>query len=243
MKSVIVLSGGMDSATALYKVINDAEASRPDGVHALSFDYGQRHVKELAFARELCATLGIRHTVIALHIPLASALTDPGRGIPLGHYAHETMQQTVVPNRNAIMLSIAWGVAVSDDAGQVVAGMHAGDHPIYPDCRPEFVHALEQALRLGNDGFGDPGLIFLTPFITMTKADIVREGSAYPRPVPYDRTWSCYLGRELHCGRCGTCVERKEAFELAGIPDPTVYERVDRQSTLRNVSDIRRPGD
>jgi 7-cyano-7-deazaguanine synthase len=225
MKSVIVLSGGMDSATALYKVINDAAAPAPGDVHAVSFDYGQRHIKELAFAAGLCTTLGIRHTVIDLQIPLASALTDPEREIPLGHYAHESMQQTVVPNRNAIMLSVAWGVAVSEGAGQVVAGMHAGDHPIYPDCRPEFVHALEHALRLGNEGFGDPALSFFTPFITVTKADIVREGSAYLRPVPYERTWSCYQGRELHCGRCGTCVERREAFELAGIPDPTTYER------------------
>lgn len=237
MKSVVVLSGGMDSATALYKVINDDGSPPPDDVHGLSFDYGQRHVKELAFAAGLCATLGIRHTVIALQVPLASALTDTEREIPLGHYAHETMRQTVVPNRNAIMLSIAWAVAVSEGAGQVVAGMHAGDHPIYPDCRPEFVHALERSLQLGNEGFGDPALAFFTPFIHMTKADIVREGSAYRRPVPYGQTWSCYLGRTLHCGRCGTCVERREAFELAGVTDPTVYENVDGQSTLRNVSE------
>lgn len=224
MRSVVVLSGGMDSATALYKVINDPGCSAPDDVRAVSFDYGQRHVKELAFAAGLCATLGIRHTVINLQIPLASALTDPEREIPLGHYAHASMQQTVVPNRNAIMLSVAWGIAVSEVAGQVVAGMHAGDHPIYPDCRPEFVYALEHALQLGNEGFGDPALAFFTPFITMTKADIVREGSAYRRPVPYEQTWSCYQGRELHCGGCGTCVERREAFELAGIPDPTTYE-------------------
>ncbi len=225
MRSVVVLSGGMDSATALYKVINDPGSSAPEDVHAVSFDYGQRHVKELAFAAGLCAILGIRHTVINLQIPLASALTDPEREIPLGHYAHESMQQTVVPNRNAIMLSVAWGVAVSEVSGQVVAGMHAGDHPIYPDCRPEFVHALEHALQLGNEGFGDPALAFFAPFIRMTKADIVREGSAYPRPVPYEQTWSCYQGRELHCGRCGTCVERREAFELARVPDPTTYER------------------
>jgi len=228
MKSVIVLSGGMDSATALYKVINGPGSPAPEDLHAVSFDYGQRHVKELVFAAALCAALGSRHTVIDLQVPLASALTDPAREIPLGHYAHESMQQTVVPNRNAMMLSVAWGIAVSERAGQVVAGMHAGDHPIYPDCRPEFVHALEYALRLGNEGFGDPALVFFTPFITMSKADIVREGSAYPRPVPYEQTWSCYQGRELHCGRCGTCVERKEAFELAGIPDPTKYERNDR---------------
>jgi 7-cyano-7-deazaguanine synthase len=134
------------------------------------------------------------------------------------------MKQTVVPNRNAIMLSIAWGIAVSESVGQVVAGMHAGDHPIYPDCRPEFVLALERALRLGNEGFGDAALALSVPFIHMSKADIVREGSAYRHPVPYDMTWSCYLGRDLHCGRCGTCVERREAFELAGIPDPTIYE-------------------
>lgn len=224
MKSLVVLSGGMDSATALYKVINDPVSSNPDDAHAVSFDYAQRHVKELTFAAALCATLGIRHTVIVLRIPLASALTDPEREIPLGHYAHELMQQTVVPNRNAIMLAIAWGIAVSEGAGQVVAGMHAGDHPIYPDCRPEFVSSLEQALRLGNEGFGDPALAFFTPFITVTKSDIVREGSAYPRPVPYEQTWSCYQGRDLHCGRCGTCVERREAFDLAGITDPTHYE-------------------
>jgi 7-cyano-7-deazaguanine synthase len=228
MKSVVVLSGGMDSATALYKIVNDERTSQPAEVHALSFDYGQKHVNELSYAAELCATLGIRHTVIALQLPLASALTDPEREIPLGHYARETMKQTVVPNRNAIMLSIAWGVAVSEGAQQVIAGMHAGDHPIYPDCRPEFVHALEHALRLGNEGFGDPGLALNTPFINMTKADIVREGSGYSRPVPYGKTWSCYLGRELHCGRCGTCVERREAFDLAGMPDPTAYERLAR---------------
>jgi 7-cyano-7-deazaguanine synthase len=224
MRSVVVLSGGMDSATALYKVINNEASSNPRDVHALSFDYGQKHVKELTFATALCAALDINHTVVTLQLPLASALTDAEREIPLGHYAHETMKQTVVPNRNAIMLSIAWGIAVSESAGQVVAGMHAGDHPIYPDCRPEFVVALEQALRLGNEGFGDPTLALSVPFIHMTKAEIVREGSAYPRPVPYDMTWSCYLGRDLHCGLCGTCVERSEAFDLADIPDPTIYE-------------------
>jgi 7-cyano-7-deazaguanine synthase len=142
--------------------------------------------------------------------------------VPEGHYADENMKATVVPNRNAIMLSIAWGIAVSAGAWRVGYGAHAGDHPIYPDCRPEFTEALEKALVIGNEGFIPPGMHIWTPWLGSPKSYIVKCGRRLR--VPFEDTWSCYKGGALHCGKCGTCVERQEAFMMAGLNDPTIYE-------------------
>jgi 7-cyano-7-deazaguanine synthase len=192
---------------------------------AISFDYGQRHRKELQFAEQVSTDLGASWTLIDLHaagltsILPGSALTDEAIAVPDGHYADESMRVTVVPNRNAIMLSIACALAVTRDAEAVAFGAHAGDHFIYPDCRPEFVRAFASMVNLAVEGLAT--IEILTPFLTMTKADIVNMGADLH--VPFERTWSCYKGGALHCGTCGTCYERREAFAIAHVVDPTAY--------------------
>jgi 7-cyano-7-deazaguanine synthase len=220
-RAVVIVSGGMDSVTLAHKV-----AVAGYDLNILSFDYGQRHVRELEFARAQARILGASHSIIDLsgmrQLLSGSALTD-NIPVPHGHYSAETMKQTVVPNRNAIMLSIAWGHAVAIGATVVATGVHAGDHAIYPDCRSEFIHALETALALGTEGFADPELRIWTPFIEQTKTDIAATG--HRLGVDFSRTWTCYEGGEIHCGQCGACVERQEAFRDSGTPDPTVYRQ------------------
>jgi 7-cyano-7-deazaguanine synthase len=193
-------------------------------LHLLAFNYGQRHAKELQFARQCSDRIGAAFDVVDLsvlgHFLKGSALTDD-IPVPYGHYAAPSMAVTVVPNRNAIMLAVAYGVAVAENAAIVATGVHAGDHPIYPDCRPEFIHAFDAMERLAVAGCGNPELRLHAPFVDFKKQDIVALGARLG--VPFAQTWSCYEGGELHCGRCGTCVERKEAFQLAGVPDPTAY--------------------
>lgn len=217
MKTIVICSGGLDSATLAYKAANE---------HALtaliSFDYGQRHRKELDFAARIAKHLNAPHHVIDIssigkHLS-GSALTDDV-GVPDGHYAEDSMKLTVVPNRNAIMLSIAYGIASAKNADAVAAAFHGGDHFIYPDCRPPFVEAFEKMQNHALEGFST--LKLYAPFLNMTKAQIVAEGARLG--VPFADTWSCYKGTEQHCGRCGTCVERREAFEIASITDPTLY--------------------
>ena len=219
-RAVAIVSGGMDSVTLAYLLHSEGH-----DLHLLSVDYGQRHAKEIGYAK-LCATrLGAGFDVVDLsgvgRLLTGSALTTPDVDVPHGHYAAENMAVTVVPNRNAIMLSVAYGAGVAEEAKIVAAGMHAGDHYVYPDCRPSFVRAFDAMQRAAVEGFGDEKLRLHTPFIEKTKAEIVQIGAALD--VPFADTWSCYEGGELHCGLCGTCNERKEAFELAGVPDPTVY--------------------
>lgn len=209
----------MDSVTLAHLLVR--EGYEP---HLVAVDYGQRHVKELEYA-ELCADrLGAGFDVADLRsvgrMLSGSALTDDV-AVPHGHYAASNMAVTVVPNRNAIMLSVAYGVAVAEEAAVVAAAVHAGDHYVYPDCRPEFIEAFEAMQRRAVKGFGNPSLRLYAPFVHKTKAEIVEVGASLG--VPYADTWSCYEGGKVHCGRCGTCTERKEAFELAGVPDPTVY--------------------
>lgn len=217
-KAVVVLSGGMDSVTALYV----AKAENEE-VYAISFDYGQKHKKELLYAKEVCKRLNIEHKIVDLTNITAlisnSALTGTIE-VPEGHYEQENMKLTVVPNRNMIMASIAIGYAVNIKAERVYLGVHAGDHVIYPDCRPQFIKALDLCGYLANEGFGK--IEIKAPFIYMTKAEIVKLGNTLE--VPYELTWSCYKGGEKHCGRCGTCIERIEAFKLAEIGDPIEYE-------------------
>ncbi len=217
MNVVVLCSGGMDSVAALYWA---ARAHRVSAV--ASFDYGAKHNhRELPFAAEHAAKLGVRHEVIALEFVnrlFASDLLKSGGEIPEGHYEAENMKQTVVPFRNAILLSIAGGFAESVGATGVVIAAHGGDHAIYPDCREEFMRAMGEAMRLGTYA----NVELLRPFIAMNKAQIAAEGARLG--VDFARTWSCYKGGAVHCGKCGTCVERREAFREAGLVDPTVYE-------------------
>ncbi len=216
MKVVVLCSGGMDSVTALHW------ARREHDVRAVaSFDYGAKHHhRELPFAREHAAALGARHEVIALDFVerlFASDLLRSGGAVPDGHYEETVMKRTVVPFRNAIMLSIACGFAESAGAEGLVIAAHGGDHAIYPDCREEFMRAMGDAMRLGTYA----GVQLLRPFIALNKGQIAVEGARLG--VDFARTWSCYKGGAIHCGMCGTCVERREAFMQAGLNDPTEY--------------------
>jgi 7-cyano-7-deazaguanine synthase len=210
----------LDSAVLAHRLLADGWELR-----LVSFDYGQRHRTELDHAARLAAGLGARHDVIDLRsvgaLLTGSALTDDTVEVPDGHYADDTMRSTVVANRNAIFAMVATGVAVADGAHAVALGIHAGDHAVYPDCRPEFVGAAEHLAKVANEGFVAQGFTLLAPFVACTKADIVAMGADLG--VPFADTWSCYKGGEVHCGTCGTCVERREAFELAGVADPTRY--------------------
>lgn len=217
---IVLLSGGLDSTVLAYYAATAAET-----VVALSVAYGQRHVKELVAAQRIAVELGaewIYLNLTDLGGMLTSSLTGTGE-IPHGHYEAESMKSTVVPNRNAILASLAYGIGVSRQAAFVWMGSHAGDHMIYPDCRPEFFTALNTALHIGNSWKPTDMLLpaLKAPFINKTKTEIVQLGSTLG--VPFKDTWSCYEGGTLHCGRCGTCVERKEAFELAGVADLTDY--------------------
>lgn len=218
MKTVVVCSGGMDSVTLAYHVKKERDLSR-----LISFDYGQRHKKELDYAAITAADLGVEHNIIDIsniaQFLTGSALTD-NIDVPDGHYAAETMRTTVVPNRNAIMLSIAFGIAAGENASAVAAAVHAGDHFIYPDCRPEFVDAFRAMQNCALEGMWE--VDFYAPYVNQAKADIARAGAELE--VPFQKTWSCYKGGELHCGRCGTCVERQEALHLADVVDETTYE-------------------
>jgi 7-cyano-7-deazaguanine synthase len=220
MNVVVLCSGGMDSVTALHWARREYDVRA-----AVSFNYGSKHnAREILFAAEHANRLEVRHEIIALDFVnelFASDLLRSGGEIPEGHYEAENMKRTVVPFRNAIMLSIACGYAESVGADGLVIAAHGGDHAIYPDCREEFMRAMGEAMRLGT--YAEVKL--LRPFIAMNKAAIAAEGARLG--VDFSRTWSCYKGGAVHCGKCGTCVERREAFAQAGIPDPTVYESIE----------------
>jgi 7-cyano-7-deazaguanine synthase len=213
---VVLVSGGMDSVSALYEA-HQAHMV----VGGLSFDYGSKHNhKEIPFAAFHCERLGIPHRVIQLDFVaefFKSDLLQSGGAIPDGHYEEQSMKQTVVPFRNGIMLAIAGGYAESIEAQGLVIAAHAGDHAIYPDCREEFMRAMGDAVRVGTYA----RIEILRPFIHASKADIARRGRDLG--VDFSKTWSCYKGGAIHCGACGTCVERREAFLIAGLPDPTLY--------------------
>lgn len=222
---VLVVSGGMDSATLAHVVKENY--GKP---YLITFDYGQRHKKEIEYAQLLAKNIDAPHKIIDISgissVLGGSALTDNSIAVPDGHYEEETMAVTVVPNRNAIMLTVAYALAVSLNVPMVGAAMHAGDHAIYPDCRPEFVERFDFMQRCAVQGHGNPDLRLWTPFINKSKADIAEIGRQLG--IDYSQTWSCYKGYQFHCGTCGTCVERKEAFELIDMEDPTKYiERVE----------------
>lgn len=214
--SLIVVSGGMDSVTLLYDM-KDSIAL------AVSFDYGSNHnAREIPLAAMHCGRLGIRHITIGLDFMqkyFKSSLLDGADAIPEGHYADDNMKSTVVPFRNGIMLAITAGIAESNGLKNVLIANHGGDHAIYPDCRPEFVSAMDAATTAGTY----VGVRVVAPYTNLTKADIARKGKRLG--IDYAETWSCYKGGEKHCGRCGTCVERREALAEAGIEDSTEYEK------------------
>lgn len=219
-KILAIVSGGLDSVTL-------AHSLRASGheVSIISFNYGQRHVKELYFA-EICARdIDGIHEIVdmrpMLQVFSGSSLTSESIEVPDGHYAAETMKMTVVPNRNAIMLNIACALGISRGFDQIAIGVHGGDHYIYPDCRPNFIKSQRDTLKLANEGFLSDDFDLISPFIDIDKAGIVGIGDRIG--VPWENTWSCYKGGEIHCGSCGTCFERREAFILAGVHDPTPY--------------------
>ena len=212
MKAVLIYSGGLDSTTLLYEY-------RSEIALAVSFDYGSKHnARELGFARQNCNKLGIRHMIIPLDFIgqyFKSSLLQSGGAIPEGHYADDNMRSTVVPFRNGIMLSVAVGLAESLELDTVLIANHSGDHAIYPDCRPEFIDSFSKAAENGTYN----GVKVVSPYCNITKRDIALRGRELG--VDFALTYSCYNGSEKHCGRCGTCTERKEALE--GF-DPTEYE-------------------
>lgn len=213
--SAIIVSGGMDSITLLYD-------HKDEIALGISFDYGSNHnAREIPFAKMHCERLGIKHITINLdfmHQYFKSSLLDGAEAIPEGHYADDNMKSTVVPFRNGIMLAIAIGIAESNNLDQVFIANHGGDHTIYPDCRPEFINAIDAAATAGTYN----NVKVIAPYTKITKSDIARIGKRLS--IDYAETWSCYKGGEVHCGKCGTCVERKEALAEAGIEDKTIYE-------------------
>ena len=214
--SVIVVSGGMDSITLLYE-------KKDEIALGISFDYGSNHNhNELPLAAMHCQRLGIAHVVIPLgfmHQYFKSSLLESGANIPDGSYDEDNMKSTVVPFRNGIMLAVAAGIAESNGLTKVLIANHGGDHTIYPDCRPEFIAAMDAAVEAGT--FARVRVV--APYTNISKADIARRGRALG--IDYAETWSCYKGGHVHCGTCGTCVERKEALREVGIEDNTKYER------------------
>lgn len=214
MKTVVVYSGGMDSFTLLHDMLEQG-----DEVFAVTFAYGQRHVKEIQYARAVCKQHDIRHNVVNLRgLDAGSALTSLVIDVPEGHYEDESMRLTVVPNRNMIMLAMAIGHAVFIKADRVVFGAHAGDHAIYPDCRAQFVSAMNNLALIANYH----AVTVAAPYLGMTKGDIAKLGKELG--LDYGDAWTCYNGREKACSKCGACQERIEAMAFAGIDDPMEYE-------------------
>lgn len=216
---IAIVSGGMDSVVLAHHL-----AEEGNELHLVSVDYGQRHRKELEFAAKTAERLDSPHSIVDLSSItklIASSSLTGAIDVPDGHYAEESMKATVVPNRNMMMLSVASAIAISEGADYVATGVHGGDHFIYPDCRPEFISAASAAVLIGMTGMsGFRGI--LAPFVHHDKAWIAKRGAILE--VPWNETWSCYKGGDRHCGRCGTCVERAEAFWLAEVDDPTDYE-------------------
>ena len=215
-KAVVVYSGGMDSFT----VLNTAIQNGLD-VYALSFNYGQKHSKELEVAAQVCRELGVSHKVVditAINSLMANSSLTGDAEIPEGHYESDSMKSTVVPNRNMVLLSMAIAYAVSLEAGKVYYGAHSGDHHIYPDCRPEFVEAMNAVSKIANY----QSVEIVTPFLHASKGEILKAGLSMN--LNYANTWTCYNGREKSCGKCGACNERLEAFAEQGKTDPLEYE-------------------
>ncbi|CAB0152015.1 7-cyano-7-deazaguanine synthase [Pseudidiomarina piscicola] len=216
-KVVVIYSGGMDSFTVLNRALRDGH-----DVYALSFNYGQRHVKELEVAAQATAKLGVPHKIVDItsinSLLAGSSLTSTEIAIPEGEYQEDSMKSTVVPNRNMILLSLAIGYAVSLEASAVYYGAHSGDHAIYPDCRPEFVKRMNEVSQIANY---EP-IDIAVPYLDSDKAGILADGLSMN--LDYSDTWTCYNGRDKACGKCSACVERLEAFAANHCRDPLAYE-------------------
>lgn len=232
-RAVVLLSGGLDSSTLLYHLMQEGW-----GVHALRVKYGQKHSQELDAALKIAQAAGVALTSAevdaALFAEAKSSQVGSKDAVPEGHYTSPTMKLTIVPNRNMLLISMAGAIAASvlsqhpTDDVVVAYAAHAGDHPIYPDCRPEFIESCAETLIRGteitletNEGNAGNSVGLYAPFQDMTKADIVTLGVKLS--VPFHLTYSCYNGGDIHCGKCSTCFERREAFQLAKVNDPTRY--------------------
>jgi len=213
---VVIFSGGMDSFTVLHKAMSDGYT-----IFALTFNYGQRHVKEIEYASKVCRELSVDHKIVdirAVNQLLQGSSLTSDIDIPEGHYAGDNMKSTIVPNRNMILLSLAVGYAVSIGAEKVFYGAHAGDHAIYPDCRPEFVKKMNDVSAIANY----ESIEIVTPYLNFDKGDILADG--IKMGIDYGLTWTCYNGRDRACGQCGACYERLEAFKNNNVNDPIEYE-------------------
>jgi 7-cyano-7-deazaguanine synthase len=235
VKGVAIVSGGLDSVTMLYDGIRNHDWDPL----VLSFNYGQRHNRELEAAATICNVLGVKYEEVdvedygwLLSIGKSSLVND-NVAVPEGRYDDESMKGTVVPNRNMVMLSMAVGACIAIEGQFVATAVHAGDHAIYPDCRPDFLGKFQAAVMSANEGFIHPNFFVEAPFIYKTKTDIAR--LAGELNVPIGLTWSCYKGEDYHCGRCGTCVERLEALHEASVEDDTIYLDIDYWRTQVNV--------
>ena len=213
--SLLILSGGMDSVTLLYEY-------RDQIALAVNFHYGSNHnEREAECARYHCDKLGIELLELNLDFMgdyFHSSLLDGPEAVPEGNYTDDNMRSTVVPFRNGIMLAVAAGIAESNGLTRLLIASHAGDHAIYPDCRQAFISAMGRAIEEGTY----ENISLLAPYSALSKAQIAAVGKKLG--VDYSRTYSCYKGREKHCGKCATCVERREAFAEAGVDDKTEYE-------------------
>lgn len=223
MKCICALSGGMDSATVLGEALHQGRECQ-----AVGFNYNSKHNRwENAAAKKIAEYYEVPFRLIDLSQVMKgfkSALTSPNIAVPEGHYEEENMRMTVVPNRNMIFLSILTGLAVSEGCEEIWLGIHAGDRACYPDCRPSFITAMQLAVWSSTKWEEkDLSINLVSPFLYLTKKDILRKGYSYTLPVPYHLTRTCYTDNEISCGRCGACSERRESFQLLGIKDPIPY--------------------
>lgn len=221
-KTLYVLSGGMDSTVALAIAMTHLGPDEKDRVETITFNYGSKHNdRENEAAKKIADHFGVKNTLVKMPFInelFKSDLLKSGGEVPDGHYADPSMKRTVVPFRNGIMLAIAAGFAESIGAKMIVLGNHAGDHAIYPDCRSSFTDPMSVAIREGTYA----EIVVSRPFEKSNKTNIARFGADVK--APFALTYSCYKGGEKHCGSCGTCYERREAFRDAGLTDPTQYE-------------------
>lgn len=220
MKAILILSGGLDSTTLAYKLKKNGYE-----LYCITFNYGQKQSREIDYAKNTTLSLNAKHQIIDIsflkHLFLSSSLTNNSINIPHGEYSPQNMASTVVPNRNAILLAIAWALACEEKADIVAYGAQKSDNIVYPDTRPEFFDAINHAFTLGTEGCGKENLVLCAPFINKTKGEVIK--IAYDLGIPFTNTYSCYEGNEIHCGQCGACTNRKNGFINAQIEDPTNY--------------------
>lgn len=220
MKAILILSGGLDSTVLAYKLKADGYK-----LSCLTFNYGQKQSREIDYAKNTALQLNAKHQIIDIsflkHLFLSSSLTNNTLNIPHGEYSLQNMASTIVPNRNAILLAIAWAIACEEIADIVAYGAQKSDNVVYPDTRPEFFDAINYAFKLGTEGCTKKNLTLYAPFINKHKSEVIKIGDDLN--IMFTNTYSCYEGNELHCGQCGACTNRKNGFINAKIQDPTKY--------------------